>query len=103
MTEINVIFETLCRHANFRNHEVDYFYCLFKYKSINSNILTAKLDEAFFPGILMAQGKTKFRILCYGNRSNLDLDKLRCSIEPKKENDNMLIIILEINNCFIIR
>ena len=50
--------------------------------SIMSFLLTAKLDEAFFPGILMAQGRTKFRIPYYGNRSNFDLDMPRCSIEP---------------------
>ena len=50
--------------------------------SMMSFLLTAKLDEAFFPGILMAQGRTKFRIPYYGNRSNFDLDMPRCSIEP---------------------
>ena len=51
-----------------------------------SFVLTAKLDEAFFPSILMAQGRTKFRIPYYGNRSNFDLDMPRCSIEPIKRN-----------------
>ena len=55
---------------------------------IISFLLTAKLDEAFFPGILMAQGKTKFRIPYYGNRSNFDLDMPRCNIEPIKKEIN---------------
>ena len=65
---------------NFSNGRRIYSYT--NNKENASLVLTVKLDEASFPGILMVQDKTKFRILYYGNRSNLDLDKPHCNIEP---------------------